>query len=211
MMFENRIDAARQLIPRLEKFRNDPVVVLSIPRGAVPMGITIAKHFGWDHWILLTKKIGHPMNPEYAIGAAGLDEVVIDSSHSDIPQTYIETEVARIRKVLQERQIKFMGNQTPPGFKGKTLIIIDDGIATGYTMRASVKMLRKQQPAKIVVAVPVSPPSAVGDFEAVTDEFIVLHTSPDFRAVGQFYDDFSEVTDEEVSEWLSVFQSERKR
>ncbi|MGR6088547.1 MAG: phosphoribosyltransferase [Arcticibacter sp.] len=198
MVFQNREQAALLLIPRLEKFSGGQVLVFSIPRGGVPIGCIIAKHFGWEHSLLLTKKIGHPLNPEYAIGAVGGSMDYVDEKHTDVPKSYIEREVARIRESITEREKRFLKGRTQPDITGKTVILVDDGIATGLTMKLSVQMLRMRNPAHIIIAVPVAPPSSVKLLESVADEVIVLHTDNDFSGVGQFYEDFSEVTDDDV-------------
>lgn len=198
MLFRNREEAARLLIGPLERFRSERVVVLSIPRGGVPMGCAVARHFGWEHGFLLTKKIGHPTNPEYAIGAVGSSMVYVDEKQTDIPQSYLESEIARIRTSITQREKRFLQGQSQPSIEGKAVIIIDDGIATGLTMRVSVLMLRRQNPKKIIVAAPVAPPSSVKMIRQVADEVVVLQTPSDFSSVGEFYEDFSEVTDEEV-------------
>jgi predicted phosphoribosyltransferase len=204
MLFENRITAAIALIPRLEIFRNEQVVVLAIPRGGVPVGYEIARHFGWTLELVLTKKIGHPMNREYAIGAVNLDGVLLDPAHSDVPASYIESETSRIRQQLRERVKKFAGTRKPTDPKGKTLILVDDGIATGFTMLASIALLRKLHPAKVVVAVPVAPPSIVRKLEKTADDVIILDTPDDFQGVGQFYSDFTEVTDDDVVRYMQA-------
>ena len=203
MKFQNRIHAATLLCQVLGRFKNEPVVVLSIPRGGVAIGSTIAKHFGWEHGLLLTKKIGHPLNPEYAIGAVGASMVYVDERHADVSKSYLESEIARIQSALAQREQQFLQGKSQPNMEGKTVIVVDDGIATGLTMRVSVMMLRKQHPKKIIVAVPVAPPTSVDMIKQVADEVIVLHTSADFSGVGQFYEDFSEVTDAEVMEVMS--------
>ncbi|MFM7903061.1 MAG: phosphoribosyltransferase, partial [Bacteroidota bacterium] len=198
MVFQDREQAALLLIPRLEKFRGKQVVVLSIPRGGVPMGCIIAKHFCWEHGLLIAKKIGHPLNPEYAIGAVGGNMVYVDEKHADVSKSYIEREVARIRASITERENRFMKGRTQPDITGKTVIVVDDGIATGLTMKLSVQMLRQRNPTRIIVAVPVAPPSSMKLVQQVADELVVLHADSDFSGVGQFYVDFSEVTDDDV-------------
>lgn len=198
MLFRNREEAARLLIRPLEKFRADAVVVLSIPRGGVPMGCILAKHFGWEHGLLLTKKIGHPLNSEYAIGAVSSSMFFVDEMHADVSQPYIESEVARIRKSISEREKRFLKGRPSPELSGKTVVVVDDGIATGLTMKLSVQMLRQHHPNRIIVAVPVAPPSSASMIRKVADELILLHTTEDFSGVGQFYEDFSEVTDADV-------------
>lgn len=201
MYFKNRYDAAMRLIPLLQKYKNDRGVVMAVPRGGVALGYFIAKHYNFPMELILTKKIGHPFNSEFAIGAVGLDAEIINE-REDVPEAYLKKEIKRIRESLRERQKKFMGNLKPLDLKGKTVIIVDDGIATGNTILASIEMMRHKEPKKIVVAVPVAPPSTAKKIKARADDFICLHTPIDFFGVGQFYDDFSEVSDEEVVHYI---------
>ena len=198
MIFESRIDAAKALIPYLEKYKNSDVVVLAIPRGGVPMGDIIARHFNWKMTILLTKKIGHPLSSEYAIGAVSLVSRVLNEDISDVPQAYIESETIRIRQLLNERRIKFIGQQKEIPIEGKTLVIVDDGIGTGFTMKVSVEMLKNRMPAKIIIAVPIASPRIIDALREMVDDIIVLDTPMNFGGVGQFYEDFSEITDQDV-------------
>jgi putative phosphoribosyl transferase len=198
MRFNDRYDAASKLIPLLDKYKNDQGVVFAVPRGGVPIGYYIAKHYNFPMELLLAKKIGHPWSEELAIGAVSLEDHIIDERHY-IPDYYIENEVKRIRQSLKDRYSKFMGeDHRPVDIKKKTVIIVDDGIATGNTILASIKMLRNKNPSKIVVAVPVVPHDTVEKISKQVDDFICLHSPKDFYGVGQFYTDFSEVSDEEV-------------
>lgn len=197
MMFRNRYDAALKLIPFLEKYKNERGVVFAIPRGGVPIGYYIAKHYNLPLELLLTKKIGHPGNEEFAIGAVSLEDYIIDERHN-IPESYIENEIKRIRESLKERYKKFMGDRKPVDMEGKIVIIVDDGIATGNTLLAAIRMMRQKHPKKIVVAIPVAPREAAEKIKKHVDDFICLHIADDFYGVGQFYLDFSEVSDEEV-------------
>ncbi len=201
MFFLNRFDAARKLLPHLEKFRNKNAVILAIPRGGVPLGVFLAKALNLPFDLVLTKKIGHPVNREYAIGAVSLEGVILDEGQ-DVPASYIEEEIKRIRKRLQERDKLFMGHRKHETLGGRIIIVVDDGIATGYTLMATMALLRKNNPASIVVAVPVAPPSGVPKIKRLADELICLFTPGDFNGVGQYYEDFSEVTDEEVLKLL---------
>ena len=198
MIFYNRAEAAKALIPHLGKFRNDRVLVLAIPRGGVVIGYEIATYFGWPLDLLLTKKIGHPANSEYAIGAVSLYTACTNNRHPEIPQEYILSEISRIRTELAERRSKFLASRKEISIHGKVVILVDDGIATGFTMRISVELTRMMDPARIVVAVPVASPRTVSEFQDLADEFIVLETPHDFNGVGQYYQDFSEVTDADV-------------
>ncbi len=174
---------------------------MTIPRGGVPLGYIIAQHYSFPMELLLTKKIGHPENKEFAIGAVSLESVLIDDNYG-IPETYLAEEIKRIKQSLQERYKKFAGNRSPIDLKNKIIIIVDDGIATGNTIIASIKMLREKHPQKIVVAVPVAPPETARKIKKLVDEFICPNIPNYFSGVGQFYVDFSEVTDEDVIDLL---------
>lgn len=197
MLFKNRYDAALKLIPFLEKYKNERGVVFAIPRGGVPIGFYISKHYNLPLELLLTKKIGHPGNEEFAIGAVSLEDYIIDERHN-IPESYIENEIKRIRESLKERYKKFMGDRKPVDMEDKIVIIVDDGIATGNTLLAAIRMMRQKHPKKIVVAVPVAPREAAEKIKKHVDDFICLYIADDFYGVVQFYLDFSEVSDEEV-------------
>lgn len=191
-----------RLIPLLEKYRNNKGVVIAIPRGGVSVAYYIAKKLQLQLELMLTKKIGHPFNPELAIGAVSLESRVIDP-RMEIDQHYIEAETARIRKGLEARYHKFMGNRKSVDLKGKIVIVVDDGVATGSTMLAAIEMIRHKEPEKVVVAVPVASVQAAEKLKAAADEFICVATPRDFSAVGQFYKDFSQVSDEEVISLLN--------
>lgn len=209
MMFENRYDGAMQLVPLLKKYAREEGVVLAIPRGAVPMGYYIAKELNLPLDILLTKKIGHPDNPELAVGSVSMEGRVIDLRFA-MDKNFIEQETVRIRQMLKERYKKFMGNRPSIDLKDKTVIIVDDGIATGNTMLVSVDLVRHHLPKKIIVATPVASGEAVRKLKRKADEVVCLYVPEDFMAVGQFYYDFSEVTDEEVIHFLNELNTEWK-
>lgn len=191
------------LAEKLKKYQNSNTIVLAVPRGGVPIGSIIAKSLQLPLDIVLSKKIGHPYNKEFAIGAVSMDSMIIDE-HPEIPQEYIDDEIIRLRKLLRGKYELYMGNRKPLDIKGKNVILVDDGIATGNTLLASISMLRKRNPAKIIVAVPVLPYDTVPVFEKNTDEFVYLIASKYFRGVGGFYEDFNQVEDDEVIKLLSV-------
>ena len=197
MRFIDRQDAALQLIPLLANYANEACVVLAVPRGGVPIGHTIARQYNFPMEFLLTKKIGHPASKELAIGAVSLEDEVIDLRHH-IPESYIGNEIKKIRTSLLARYKKFMGDRKPLDLQNKTVIIVDDGIATGNTIVAAIKLIRAKGPKKIVIAVPVAPLRTARKLETEVDDFICLHATDDFYGVGQFYADFSQVSDEEV-------------
>lgn len=204
MRYTNRLDAAFKLISLLEKYRNEDCVVLTVPRGGVPVGYYIAKEFNFSMEILLTKKIGHPLNSEVAIGAVGLEDEIVDY-YPNISQEYFDREIKRIRETLRQRQKKFMGNRKPVDLKDKIVIIVDDGIATGNTLLLAIQIIRKKNPKKIVVASPVSPPDSAIKIRNEADDFICPIVTNDFHGVGGFYLNFSEVTDDEVIRLLHEF------
>lgn len=198
-MFEDRIDAGTQLVEKLAKFKNENVVVLAIPRGGLPIGAIVAKTLKAPLDVALTKKIGHPYHKEFAIGAVSLEDIILTDAVG-VTQGYIDQEAARIQKKLKQRHDQYYKHLKPANIKGKTVIIIDDGIATGNTLLATVGLVSKQKPQKIVVAVPVAPNSVLQKFEADpnVDEVVCLHLPHNFRAVGQFYERFEQVSDQEV-------------
>ncbi|MGZ3919935.1 MAG: phosphoribosyltransferase [Bacteroidia bacterium] len=206
MQFKDRKDAALQLIPLLEKYRNEKSVILAIPRGGVPLAYHIAKEFNFPVELLMTKKIGHPSNPELAIGAVTPEDHIIDEQFNISP-TYFEQKVRNIQVDLAEKYKRFMGNVKPVSFTDKIIIIVDDGVATGNTILSAIKMLRKQNPKKIVVAVPVAPPETARKILNAVDDFICVYIPDDFMAVGYHYIDFSEVSDETVIELLDELKA----
>ena len=196
-MIHNRESAAQELAQRLQKYKGEDGVVLAIPRGGVPVAAPIAKSLGMPLEVTLTKKIGHPANPEFAIGSVSLKSMAVDD-RAEVPDEYVQREVERIRESLKEKYKLFMGNRQHVPLQGKTVIIVDDGIATGKTLEATVKLVKTEQPAKIVIAVPVAPPESIPRFESMVDEVVCLLTPPYFQAVGQFYEEFYQTSDDEV-------------
>lgn len=196
-MLKDRIEAGLLLSEKLKKYQNSNTVILAVRRGGVPVGYIVAKSLHLPLDIVLSKKIGHPNNKEFAIGAVSLESKIIDE-HPGVSDEYIDKEIIRLRKLIQGKYEFYMGNREPLDVKDKNVIVIDDGIATGNTLLASINMLRKRNPAKIIVAVPVLPYDTVSIFEKNTDEFVYLIASKYFRGVGGFYEDFNQVEDEEV-------------
>lgn len=196
-MFKNRQDAARQLAGILSKYQDEEGVVLAVPRGGVPVGFEIAQRLNWPLDIVLSKKIGHPTNKEYAIGAISLTGRIINQN-VPVSEEYIEGEAARIRTALRNKYHKYRDDKPPEPVTGKTVILTDDGIATGHTLLSTIDLIKRDKPAKIVVAVPVSPPEALRKIAERVDEVICLQSPADFRSVGQFYETFDQTSDEEV-------------
>lgn len=210
MIYTDRQDAAMKLISLLEKFKNDNCVILAIPRGGVPIGYYIARTFNFPMDLLLTKKIGHPLNKEVAIGAVSLETEIVDN-YPYVSREYIDDQIFEIRESLKNRYEKFVGDRTPANVKNKTVIIVDDGIATGNTLLAAIKMIRDKSPKKIVVAVPVAPTDSAKKISDNVDEFICPLITDDFRGVGGFYMNFSQVSDEEVIQYMNKMNRSKNK
>jgi len=208
-MYEDRKDAAEKLIPALEKYKGaKDAVILAIPRGALEIGEVLREKLNLPLDIVVTKKIGAPGNEEFAIGVVDPDgnftyNQEVAATYS-IPLSYIKEEAERLKHVIKRRYEDYRGSPTPPDLKGKICIVVDDGIATGHTTEAAVKYLRHQKANKIVLAVPVSAVDSAARLEKEVDEFICLERPLDFYAVGQFYADFPQVSDEEAKKILGL-------
>lgn len=206
-MFIDRLEAGSLLAKKLKKYKDQYGVVLAVPRGGVPIGYVVARELHLPLELLLTKKIGHPNNEEYAIGAASLTDRYI-SSQENISKDYIEEETKRVRARLREMKEKFIGDHQPESIEGKTVIVIDDGIATGLTLMSSINMLRRQKPEKIVIAVPVASRRTLDKIAKQVDEVVCLLIPEDFYGVGAFYENFDQVSDEEVLVFLKKHRQE---
>ncbi len=200
-ILKDRIEAGMLLSDQLMKYQNSNTVVLAVPRGGVPVGYVIAKRLNLPLDIVLSKKIPHPLNKEFAIGAVSLESMIVDE-HLDIPKNYVNEEIFRLRKSLQEKYKLYMGGREPIDLTGKNIIIVDDGIATGNTLMASIAMLRKRKPEKIIVAIPVLPKDVVLKIKNKVDELVYIMAPEYFRGVGGFYEYFDQVEDEEVIQQL---------
>jgi predicted phosphoribosyltransferase len=210
MRFKDRHAAALELLPHLMKYKDEAGVILAVPRGGVPIAHPIAKSLGLPLELLMTKKIGHPANKEFAVGAVSLQDHIVDET-LNVPQYYIDSEVKRIREGLKEKYRQFAGDREPPDLKDKTVIIIDDGIATGNTILSSIEMLRQQKPRGIIVAAPVAPIDTVSRISQEVDDIICLYTPEPFLGVGLHYQDFSQVSDEEVIRLLKDLYQVKSR
>lgn len=205
MYFTDRTEAALQLVPLVKKYRGANTVVLAIPRGGVPIGCILAKSLEAPLDLLMSKKIGAPYDPEYAIGAVGIKGELIEET-TGVPEDYIRQEIVRIKQQLQERYHNFWGDRQPLSLQDKTVLITDDGIATGRTILAALPMLKKQAPKSIIVAVPVCSPQARERLLPMVDELISCYYPDPFMGVGRFYTNFEQVEDEEVITLLQSFR-----
>lgn len=199
-MFIDRTHAGDLLAERLIAYKNTNTVVLAVPRGGLPLGAAISKALKVPLGVVLSKKIGHPDNKEYAIGAVSLKSITLDRQAENIPPAYIERAVQEIRKSLKEKQEMYYRRHAPLMLENKTVIITDDGVATGNTLLSTIDLVRKELPEKIVLAIPVAPRSAMEKLKRspYIDEIICLEIPKHFRAVGAFYEDFDQVTDQEA-------------
>lgn len=209
MIFRDRTDAGKYLAAKLAKYAHRPdVLVLALPRGGVPVAYEVAKQIGAPLDVFLVRKLGVPGHEELAMGAIASGGVrVINEDvvrQLDIPAEIIDAVAVTEQQELERRQHAYRGDRPPPDVKGRTVILIDDGLATGSTMRAAAEALRKQGPARIVVAVPVSSPETCNEFRNEVDEIVCAVTPEPFRGVGFWYQDFSQTTDEEVRELLEA-------
>jgi putative phosphoribosyl transferase len=201
MSFRNRAEAAQLLVQRLEEYRGQNPLVLAIPRGAVPMGRIIADALGGELDVVLVRKLGAPGNAEFAIGSvdeSGWAYVADYAASVGADAAYIETEKIAQREMMRRRRAEYTPVRPPIDPAGRVVIVVDDGLATGATMISALHALRTLSPSKIVVAVPVSPPDTLKKVEALADETVCLAAPAHFAAVGQFYQEFNQVSDAEV-------------
>ena len=208
-MFRDRTEAGLLLAEKLKKFKNDPGVVLAVPRGGVPIAYFVARELGFPIEVILTKKIGHPANKEYAIGAASLNDYFV-IPHEYVTNEYIQHELVQIRSKLREMYKKFMGDKEPESLNGRTVIVVDDGIARGNTLLGTIQVLKKSNPGKIIIAVPVASSTALEKLSKEVDEVIAILVPEEFYGVGVFYEDFRQVSDEEVIFYLDKLRELRK-
>lgn len=197
------MDAGTKLADKLNKYKDDKnVIILGLPRGGVPVALEVAKALGTDLDVFVVRKVGAPYNEEFAMGAVAQDGgLYIDTATvhmlrvSDVDMDQL---IAKKKKEVDERVKKFRGTTPPLRLEGRTVILVDDGVATGSTMKAAINVLNSMKLKKLVVAVPVAPPSTIHELRQVADEVICLYQDEGFMAVGQYYMDFGQVEDTEV-------------
>ncbi|MBI3553247.1 MAG: phosphoribosyltransferase [Elusimicrobia bacterium] len=206
-MFRDRNDAAERLAGRLHKYRGRrDALILAVPRGGLVIGAVLSRELRLPLDIVLAKKIGHPMNSELAIGAVSLTSEQVDLprlAREGISPQYVKDEIARLRDELTERSGRYRGQSKPLPVADKTVIVVDDGAATGRTLLAAIAIIRQQRPIKIVVAVPVAPAEAAALLALQADEVVSLETPETFDAIGEFYRVFGQVSDDEAARLLS--------
>jgi len=208
MLFRDRADAGRHLLSRLGAYQGrSDVVVLGLPRGGIPVGYEVARGLGAPLDVFVVRKLGVPGQEELAMGAIATGGVrvvnrdVVDALH--IAPDVLDRAAAQELRELERRQRSYRGDRPEPQVEGRTVILVDDGLATGSTMRAAVQALRQKRPARIVVAVPVAAFATCEELRREVEDVVCFATPEPFMAVGRFYDDFSQTTDEEVHDLLA--------
>ncbi len=206
-MFQNRKEAGLRLAEKLTKYSSEKdVIIIALPRGGVVVGAEIAQKIGAPLDVIVTRKIGYPGQPEFAIGAIAengkleINDFIV-KKHG-IPQSYIEEEINRQKAEIERRVITYRGGGKPPSVKDKTVLLVDDGVATGFTMIAAIRALHEEGIKKLVVAIPLSPEDTFQKLKTLVDEIICLEIPEFFLAIGNFYYEFEQLTDEEVKELI---------
>ena len=214
MIFADRFDAGRRLAEALQHLRDRDPVVLALVRGGLPVAYEVAKALAAPLDVVLVRKIGAPSQPELAVGA------VVDGSQPEIvsnpeimrmlglSQSYVEAEAKHQLVEIERRRTAYLRGRPPVEVRGRTAIVVDDGIATGATTRAALHAVRRRQPSRLVLAVPVAPPDTLDRLAADADEIVCLDRPDPFGAVGYFYGDFTQVSDQEVVDLLDRAHAE---
>jgi putative phosphoribosyl transferase len=213
--FVDRVDAGKRLASALKGFSGKHGVVLAIPRGGVVVGYVIAKALNLPLDVIIPRKIGAPNNPELAIGAVAEDgTAILDDNlikYLGVSREYIQEETERQKQEIERRLKLYRQDTSYPNLKGLDVIVVDDGIATGSTMKAALASVKNRGAASITVAVPVGPPSTIEELNEMADRVVCLYTPEYFQAIGEFFTDFSQTPDEEVIKLLKECkQIERK-
>lgn len=207
MTFRDRAHAAELLATRLQRYKGQRPVVLGIPRGGLPMARAIADALGGEVDAVFVHKVGHPTQPEVAIGAVddeGHVALAESSSGAAIQRAALDAEILRQQMQLATRARRLRGARPPCELRDRLVVVVDDGVATGSTMEAAIRSVRRRGPARVIAAMAVAPPSVVDRLRVVADEVVCLLTPAYFFAVGGFFEDFSEVSDEEAARALGI-------
>ena len=199
-MFPDRTAAGKMLARALAAYRERPVVVYALPRGGVVLGVEVARFLAAPLDLIVVRKIGHPLEPEYAIGAVAEDGYVIRNPKEAATwdTAWINNAINEALQEARRRRELFLGNRKPVPVENKIAIIVDDGLATGFTMLAAIQEIRKRHPQMVVVAVPVAAPEIADKVRSEVDDLVVLHVPQWLGAIGAFYDEFDQVSDDEV-------------
>lgn len=205
-MFKNRTDAGQQLADVLEEHGIEADLVVAIPRGGLPVGRVVADRLRVPLDIVSARKVGAPQNPEFAIGAVAADGTVWlnESAIAEfgVTDAYLEEQIDVQRQAAVEKVRRYRGDRSPLEFEGKTVLVVDDGVATGATTIACIRQIRNAGADRVILAVPVGPPDTIEQLQNEADAVICVETPPHFRAVGQFYESFDQVSDERAKGYL---------
>lgn len=206
-MFKNRTDAGRQLADFLEDNDIDADLVVAIPRGGLPVGRVIADRLRIPLDIVSARKIGAPQSPELAVGAVAADGTVwLNESmiaELAVADSYLEEQIEFQRRAVSERIERYRGDRSPLKYEGKTVIVVDDGVATGATTTACIRQIENAGAKRVILAVPVGPSHSIEQLRTEADEVICVETPPYFSGVGQFYESFDQVSDEQAEGYLN--------
>lgn len=212
MIFEDRRDAGRKLAHRVAALKAVDPLVLGVPRGGIVVAAEVAEALKAPLDVLIARKIGSPHNEELAIGAVAVDgTLLIDETLTKalrVPDSYVKQQVEKERREIERRTRYYRGNHPAPVLKGRTLIVVDDGVATGMTIKAALRYLKPQGAERVVLALPVAPADTAQELRREVDELIVLHTPEPFYAVGQWYSLFDQTSDDEVVEILDSIRDQ---
>jgi putative phosphoribosyl transferase len=207
VQFVDRRDAGRRLATRLAHLAGERPVVVGLPRGGVPVAFEVARALGAPLDVLVVRKLGCPWQPELGVGALGEGDIRLLNRRLmreiGVSETDLSEVVEREQRELEARVARYRGEREPVPVEGRTVIVVDDGLATGFTARAAIEVLRHRGAGRVVLAVPVAPMDAVVDLRGVADEVVCVHTPASFWAIGQFYDDFTQTADDEVTHLLA--------
>jgi putative phosphoribosyl transferase len=215
MSFRNRTEAGRKLAAALAKYRNEQPVVLALPRGGVPVAAEVAAALDASLDLILVRKIGVPFEPELAMGAVvdGGASIIVRNEdvirQADIAETDFKAVCDAELGEIERRRQRYLGHRERAEISGRTAIVVDDGIATGATIRAALRAIRMRNPKRLVLAVPVAPTDGLAELQDEADDVVCLESHEPFGAIGYYYDDFRQVSDEEVIDILRRFSPQR--
>lgn len=213
-MFLNRSEAGHQLAENLKSYQAEKPIILALPRGGVPIGYEVARILKAPLYAFVVRKVGTPWNPELGIGAVAPGVQILDQESLNalgLRAEDLEDIIEQEQQEVERRQNLYRQDEDFPNVSGKTVILVDDGIATGVTTRAAIQAIKHLKPSKLVLAVPVGPPQTVDRLSKLVDDLICLETPEDFYAVSAFYLSFPQVSDGEVISLLKKSKEERKK
>ncbi len=216
MSFRNRVEAGRKLAAALAQYRDQRPVVLALPRGGVPVAAEIASALDAPLDLILVRKVGVPYEPELAMGAVvdGGSSIVVRNEdvirHAGIEEADFQAVCDSQLVEIERRRLRYLGHRERVDVAGRTAIVVDDGIATGATVRAALRATRMRNPKRLVLAVPVAPTESLAELQEETDDVVCLESHEVFGAIGYYYSDFRQITDEEVIEILDRFPAQQR-